>query len=141
MTLLLDTNVVSELRKPVTRQDERVRRWAGAADSGTMFLSVVTIVELETGIERVARRDPRQGDALRRWLTDRVLVQFARRILPVDLAVARRAAPMHVPDRRPDLDCLIAATGIVHDLTVVTRNVRDFEPLGVRVLDPWSAPE
>ena len=91
------------------------------------------------GIILVERRDERQGAVLRSWLEERVLVQYADRLLPVDLAVARRAAALHVPDPRPERDALIAATALVHGLVVVTRNVSDFAPTGVEVLDPWSA--
>lgn len=103
-----------------------------------MHVSVITIMELESGVARAERRDPDQGVSLRTWLSTRVLPAFESRILAVDLAVARRAAGMHVPDPRPHRDSLIAATAEVHGLTVVTRNVADFEPLEVAILNPWS---
>ena len=105
-----------------------------------LFLSAMTIIELEIGVLRIERRDPSQGAILRRWLDDHVLPAFAGRILAVDTAVAQRCASLHVPDPRPDRDALIAATALVHGLTVVTRNVGDFEPTSVRTLNPWQHP-
>lgn len=136
---LLDTNVVSELRRR-DRADPRVARWADAVDLGDLYLSVVTVLELELGVLAVEARDAAQGRLLRRWLDERVLPAFDGRILPVDAAVAVACARLHVPDRRPERDALIAATAQCHALTVVTRNRRDFAPMGVRVLDPWAAP-
>jgi len=136
---LLDTNVVSELRKArAGRADENVVAWAAEAPAASLFLSVITIQELEIGILLAERRDPPQGSILRTWLEDHVLPAFADRILPVDVPVARRSAALHVPDPRPVRDALIAATALVHGLTLVTRNVVDFQPTEVKVLDPWA---
>ena len=134
---LLDTNVLSEMRKP-GKADARVRRWAEGVDAASLFVSVISIFEMEKGVLSMERRDPRQGSALRTWLTKHVLSAFNGRILPVDSAVAMRCAALHVPDPRSDRDSFIAATAIVHNLTVVTRNVTDFKSTGVAVLNPWE---
>ncbi len=133
---LLDTNVVSELRRP-ERTDPNVRTWASVTTADPQWLSVVTVLELEKGTLLMERRDAKQGGILRRWLELEVLRSLAGRILPVDLAIARRCARLHVPDPRPERDALIAATALEHGLTVVTRNVGDFQALGVPVLNPW----
>lgn len=136
---LLDTNVVSELRRP-TRCDPNVLAWARAQAITDFHLSAITILELEIGTQRLARKDELQGKALRLWIDKVILPQFDGRILPVDTAIAQRCAALHVPDPRADRDALIAATALVHGMTVVTRNAQDFEPLGVALLNPWQMP-
>jgi toxin FitB len=134
---LLDTNVVSELRRP-HRTNPKVAAWADSVSPSDMFLSTITILELETGALLLTRRDGGQGRLIQQWIEDRVLTAFTERILAVDTAVARRCALLHVPDPRPDRDSLIAATALVHRLIVVTRNRADFEPMAVSVLNPWE---
>lgn len=139
--LLLDTNVVSELRKArAGRADKRVTAWAASVPAASLFVSVITVQELEIGVLLAERRDPAQGTVLRRWLEEQVLPAFADRILPVDTVVARRSALLHVPDPRPVRDALIAATALVHGMPVVTRNVSDFAPTGAQTIDPWAQP-
>lgn len=136
---LLDTNVVSELRKaPAGRAAPAVVAWAARRPMTSFFLSVTTVLEIEIGVRQMERRDPSQGSRLRTWFEDGVLADFATRILVLDLAVARRCATLHVPNRRPEYDAIIAATALVHGLTVVTRNVVDFATTGVDVLNPWD---
>ena len=125
---LLDTHVLSELRRR-DRIDPRVAAWADTVEQDALYLSVVTILEVELGILAVERRDPAQAALLRRWLEDRVLPAFDARILPIDTAVARACARLHVPDRRAERDAMIGATALTHRMTVVTRNVVDFEPM------------
>ena len=140
MAFLLDTNVVSELRRARTgRADPNVVEWAGAQPSGALFLSAITVLELELGVRQVERRDPEQGRGLRAWLEGQVLPTFDGRVLPVDVAVARRTATLHVPDPAPERDALIAATALVHSLTVATRNAGDFDRTGVVLVNPWLA--
>ena len=136
---LLDTNVISELRKAKSdRVDQNVVMWASSVSAASLYLSAITVLELETGTLLVERRDPAQGAVLRSWLNTHVLPAFSDNILPVDTAVAQRCAKLHVPDPRSDRDALIAATALVHGMTVVTRNVDDFVHTGVEVLNPWE---
>jgi len=137
---LLDANVVSELRKAKSGKiDKNVLAWADSVTTSSLFLSVVTIMELETGILLIERRDPTQGAVLRSWLNAHVLPAFSERILPVDTAVAQCCARLHVPDPRSDRDALIAATALVHGMTVVTRNIEDFAATKVEILNPWKS--
>lgn len=135
---LLDTNVISELRRS-EKADGNVVTWAGTVSAASFFLSAISILEIELGTLQIARRDTAQGAILRSWIDKQILPRFEGRILPIDTAVAQRCARLHVPDPRAERDALIAATALVHGLTVVTRNMADFEPLGVLLLDPWVA--
>jgi predicted nucleic acid-binding protein len=137
MTFLLDTNIVSELRRP-EKANPKVFAWAQTVPQDRSYISVITILEIEFGVLRAERRDAAQGAVLRRWLDTDVLASFSGRILAVDTAVARRCAGLHVPDPRSERDALIAATALVHGLTVATRNVADFAPTGVTIFDPWA---
>jgi predicted nucleic acid-binding protein len=135
---LLDTNVVSELRKiRIGKADRHVANWADSIEASDMYLSVITIQELEIGVLLAERRDQAQGTIFRVWLNDHVLPAFAGRILAVDTTVALRSAQLHVPNPHPVRDGLIAATALVHGMTVVTRNLSDFAPTGVRAVNPW----
>jgi predicted nucleic acid-binding protein len=134
---LLDTNVISELRRR-HRAHPKVALWADGIHPSDLFLSAITILEIEAGALLVQRRDPVQGAMLRAWIDERVLPAFAGRIFSVDVAVAQRCARLHVPNSRAERDALIAATALVHRLKVVTRNVKDFSPMGVAVVNPWE---
>ena len=137
---LLDTNVISELRKiRLGKADTQVARWADSVAVSDLYLSAISVQELETGVLLIERRDEAQGAILRAWLENQVLPAFAGRILPVDTAVARRSAALHVPDPRPVRDALIAATALVHSMNIVTRNIMDFSYAGVRLINPWEA--
>jgi predicted nucleic acid-binding protein len=136
---LLDTHVVSELRKIGDgKADPAVAAWIEAGDASSFFISAITILELERGVLGIQRRDATQGSLLRTWLDHHVRPAFAGRILPVDDAVATRCAHLHVPDRRNEADALITATALVHGMAIATRNLRDFEGTGVIVVDPWQ---
>lgn len=136
---VLDTNVVSELRKAGSgKADPQVVAWAASVSAEVLHISAITILELETGVLQVQRRDPKQGAMLRAWLDQQVLPAFSGRVLPVDTAVAQRCAALHVPDPRSERDALIAATALVHGFTVVTRNMADFAATGVALLNPWE---
>jgi predicted nucleic acid-binding protein len=136
---VLDTNVVSELRKVrLGKADPHVAKWADSVDAGTLYLSAITILELEIGILQIERKVPLQGAVLRKWLDKFVLPEFNGRILPVDKVVAQRCALLHVSDPRAERDALIAATALVHGMTVVTRNLADFKATRVPFLNPWD---
>ena len=138
---ILDTNVISELRKAGDgKADANVVAWLSRVDAGTLYLSAITLMEIELGVLRIERRDPVQGARLCAWVDHRILPEFADRTLSVDLAVALRCAPLHVPDPRPERDVFIAATALVHGMTIVTRNLADFASIGVPLVNPWDAP-
>jgi predicted nucleic acid-binding protein len=139
---ILDTNVISELRK-ARKTHPNVRKWAERVPSASLYISVISVLELEIGILLLDRRDKdrrdkEQGAILRAWMDLHVLPTFSGRTLAIDTDVARRCATLHVPSPHSDRDALIAATALVHGLTVVTRNVADFERTGVGVLNPWE---
>jgi predicted nucleic acid-binding protein len=134
---LLDTNVISELRRP-EKANRHVVAWAATVPAASFFLSAISILEIEIGTLQIARKDPAQGVLLRTWIDQQILPLFEGRILAVDTDVAQRCARLHVPDPRPERDALIAATALAHSLTVVTRNSADFESAGVVLLNPWT---
>ena len=139
MMFVLDTNVVSELRKVrLGKADANVAAWTERVDAADLFVSAITIMELELGVLSIERKDIVQGGMLRSWLEQQVLPEFSERTLPVDIAVAQRCARLHVPDKRGERDALIAATALVHGMTVVTRNVADFQHTGVPLINPWE---
>jgi len=135
---ILDTNVVSELRK-AKKANQNVKKWAQPLPAASLYISVISVLELEIGILLLERRDQEQGRILRAWMDRHVLPTFSGRILAIDTAVAQRCAMLHVPNPRSDRDALIAATALVHGLTVATRNVADFENMGIGVQNPWDS--
>ena len=135
---LLDTNVISELRKAETgKADKKVVAWASNIDTSTLFISAITLLELEKGVLQIERKDPTQGELLRHWLEQQVIPAFSGKTLSVDTAVAIECARLHVPQPKSERDALIAATAIVHKMTVVTRNTKDFKHSGVSLINPW----
>lgn len=136
MKYVLDTNVVSALR--VRGRNHTVEAWAQSIPMADQFVTATTVAEIERGVVSKERTDPAHGDILRRWFDQHVLPAFAGRVLPFDLAAARILATYRVPEHAPFDDALIAAVAQVADMTVVTRNSRHFEPLGVRCLNPWD---
>ena len=135
---ILDTNVVSELRK-AKKAHQNVKKWAQPLPAAGLYISAISVLELEIGILLIERRDQEQGRILRTWMDRHVLPTFSGRILAIDTAVAQRCAMLQVPNPRSDRDALIAATALVHGLTVATRNGADFERMGVGVLNPWES--
>lgn len=139
MMYVLDTNVLSELRKVRGgKADANVTAWAESVDAADLFVSAITIMELELGVLSIERKDAAQGAMLRAWLQQHVLPEFSERTLPVDTAVAQRCARLHLPDKRVERDALIAATALVHGMAMTTRNVADFKPTGVTIINPWE---
>jgi predicted nucleic acid-binding protein len=134
---VLDTDVVSHLRRP-EKIHPTVAAWATSSPVTLYFISTITLHEIERGILLMERKDSAQGAILRAWMDGQILTRFAGRILPVDIAVALRCAKLHVPGPKPERNAFIAATALVHGMTVVTRNVDDFRPTGVEVLNPWE---
>jgi hypothetical protein len=141
---LLDTNVISEMRKasPLkatsAKMDERVANWVGGVSGLDMFLSVVSILELERGFHLLRRRSPEQADTIRLWIRNRLLPAFEGRIFQVDLAIMQRCASLALSQTMEYRESLLAATALVHGMTLVTKNVRHFEATGVDLINPWN---
>jgi len=136
---ILDTDIISALRRP-EKSDPQVAAWAAQTPVLLHFVSSVSLYEIEIGILLRERKDPVQGAVLRAWMHGQLMPRFEGRILPVDAAVALRAAALHIPDPRPERDAFIAATALVHGMAVVTRKVADFESTGVETVNPWKHP-
>jgi hypothetical protein len=141
---LLDTNVLSEMRKASRmkesspRMDGRVEKWVASASPSDLHLSVVSILELERGFHLLRRRDPAQAELILLWVRNGLLPSFDGRILGVDLDIVQCCAGLSIPNPIDYRNSLIAATALVRGLTVVTRNIRHFEPTGVGLLNPWE---
>lgn len=136
---LLDTNVISEIRKMKSgKADANVTAWIRSVNAATLYISVITVLELEQGILGKEREDAAQGAILRNWFENQVLPTFSDFTLNIDAAVAQRCAQLHVPNKKGERDALIAATALVHDMTVVTRNTKDFKDTPVALLNPWE---
>ena len=136
MSYLLDTNVISELRKG-RRCDPGVASWFSGVSSDDLFLSVLTFGEIRKGVEKLRRRDPVAAQSLEGWLT-RLVAAYSEHAFPIDQPVAEQWGRLNVPDPLPVVDSLLAATAIVHDLTLVTRNVDDVARTGVDCLNPFE---
>jgi predicted nucleic acid-binding protein len=135
VTFLLDTNVVSELRKK--RPDPRVTDWFDSVAESELFISVLVVGEIRRGIARVADRDPAQAAVIDKWLA-RLTAAYGDRIVPITREVAEVWGPLNVPDPRPAIDGLIAATALAYGFTLVTRNVDDVAATGVSLLNPFA---
>jgi predicted nucleic acid-binding protein len=140
VSYLLDTNVVSALRRR-DRAEKRVLEWFQRLASAEFFVSVLTMMEIETGIRRLERHDSRQAAVIRAWKEGPLEIEFRGRFIDVSREIAERCSALHVPDPQPEIDALIAATAIVKRLKLVTRNERDFAGMPVAVLNPWSSAE
>ncbi|WP_119344922.1 type II toxin-antitoxin system VapC family toxin [Facilibium subflavum] len=136
---LLDTNVVSEIRKMSSgRADKNVAKWAKECPVSGMYISAITVLELEMGILNKERKDKEQGALLRNWINKQVLPVFKDRILPVDVKVAQQCAKFYVPNPKSERDALIAATAKVFGMTLVTRNISDFKEIKIKLINPWG---
>jgi predicted nucleic acid-binding protein len=136
---LLDTNVISELRKAGSNKaDANVIQWAKDKPTTSLFISAITVLEIEMGVLQIERKDPKQAAIYRTWLNSHVLKAFSDRVLPFDTSVALKCAQLNVPNPKSERDAMIAATSIIHGLTLVTRNEKDFKHMGIEVVNPWG---
>jgi toxin FitB len=134
---ILDTNVVSELREGKTKAEKKVLAWADSQLASQMFVTAITILELEKGVILLERKMPPQGNALRLWL-DGLRTVFSGRILPFTEKTAAICAGLHMPKTRPERDAMIAASALEHRFTMVTKNDADFKVQGLTVINPWK---
>ena len=135
---LLDTNVISELRKAGSNKaDANVIQWAKDKSTTSLFISTITVLEIDMGVLQIERKDPKQAVIYRTWLNSHVLKAFCDRLLLFDTSVALKCAQLHVPNPTSARDAMIAATSIIHGLTLVTRNEKDFKHMGIDVVNPW----
>ena len=138
MMYLLDTNVISELRKAGTsKADRNVTAWVKSIPAQNMYISVITLLEIEQGILLLERKDKTQGNIIRTWFEKRVIPTFEKRTLDISTSVALKCAKLHVPNPRSERDAMIAATGLTHGMTIATRNTQDFEHSGINLVNPW----
>ena len=136
---LLDTNVVSELRKCSTgKGSPLVAQWARTVAPNELYLSAISVLEIEMGILLKERKDQQQGKVLRAWMNQRMLPAFEGRILALDTPIALACARLHISNPKSERGAMIAATAIIHQMTVVTRNISDFEQTGVKLVNPWE---
>lgn len=135
---ILDTNVISDLRRASSgKANAGVVSWAAQQKPSSLFISVITVMEIEMGILSIERRDEQQGAMLRTWFDESVRPTFTQRILGLDEQVAIRCARLHVPDRKSERDAIIAATALQYNMVVVTQNEKDFQNTGVEIINPW----
>lgn len=136
---LLDTNVISELRKVTSgKAHPNVVVWNGTVDPAETFISAVVLHELEIGVRLAEHNDPAAGKVLRSWLNNSVIPTFAGRIVPLDDTASVQAARWHIPNPRPINDAYIAATALTRGMKLVTRNIADFDGMGVSLVNPWT---
>ena len=137
---LLDTETAAELRKASMRRgDQSLRDWAGSVDVKDVYLSAITLQELEMGVRLSERDDPKRGAVLRDWMSRQVLHHLSARVLPINTAIALKAAELHGQRARTLSHAFIAATASVQGLSVVTRKVASFSDMGVSIVNPWQA--
>lgn len=136
---LLDTNVISEIRKVnAGKANAGVTQWTKKTSQSLMYVSVISLMEIEQGILRLERKDTVQACLLKDWFHNIVLPSFDNNVVNIDKNIALTCATLHVPDQKPANDSLIAATALIHDLTLVTRNTKDFEQTGVKLFNPFT---
>lgn len=134
---LLDTNIISEFRKQ-QKMHPNVNRWLSNIDLAETFISVITVAEIKTGYLLLQRKDPRQANILQHWFISWVLPNYQSRVLPITTEIALTYAELYIPDKKVAHDALIASTAIHHNLTLVTRNIKDMQNIPVKLLNPFD---